>query len=138
MLRQEYFENSASQFGIGLRYLITTDKSSVQKLESRASKIEETYTSNIIRDLNAPVECVFNTVCNSSFVLFIHKTYITPTMSFDIPEINMCDHLKVTFIFLTHEDVKEVRMVCRTNFTCNIILKLESQYIEMAGKHSMR
>ena len=50
----------------------------------------------------------------------------------------MSYHLKVYFILLENKYVKYVCMVCIINFYLNIILKLESQYIDMDDKNSMR
>ena len=53
----------------------------VQELEIRSYKIEDTYTYRTLRDVYSSIECVFNTICKSSFLLFIHKTYNIPIMT---------------------------------------------------------
>ena len=53
----------------------------VQGLDIRSYNIDETYTSSTLRDIYSSIQSVFNTICKSSFLLFIHKTYNIPIMT---------------------------------------------------------
>ena len=100
--------------------IITKDKSYVLELESRVSKIKDTYTSRALRDLYSSVECVFNKVWNSIFLVFIQKTYNIPIISLDTPTTKNCDHHKKEYVI-------EVCMLFVMTCPCNIMLTLQSQ-----------
>ena len=55
-------------------HLITTAKSNIQHLEGRPYKIEGTYIYSTLIHLYASIECAFNTVWKSSFLILIHVT----------------------------------------------------------------
>ena len=74
------------------------------------------YKSGTLRYPYVFIECVFNTVWESIFLLFIHKTYNIPIILLQIPTTKKFDHLKVTWFLLSKKYVTEVCMLC--GMTC--------------------
>ena len=118
--------------------LINTAKRYVKELDIWSYNIEEMHTSRTLRDLYTSIECVINTIWNSSILLFIQKTYIISIMLLEILTNNMSDNLQVSWIWLAISDVIYVCMLFVITCHCNILLKLEPQYIEVSWKQSMR